>query len=89
LAVELHLAGTAARVQNDNRLQQEAVIASCDGVVAVDTHCSPTVLVVNGPIVVGEAVGAQPAVPGAIRFADGRFSGFNGTEWVFLDCCPP
>jgi hypothetical protein len=89
LAAELHLAGTAARVQNDNRLLQEAVIASCDGVVAVDTHCSPTVMVVNGPIVVGEAVGAQPAVPGAIRFVDGRFSGYNGTEWVFLDCCPP
>lgn len=88
LAAEVYLAGTAARVINDNRLQQMAVVASCDGVVAVDTHCSPTVMVVNGPVVVGDAAGAQPVLPGAIRFQDGRFSGFNGVDWVFLDCCP-
>jgi hypothetical protein len=90
LALSLAVSQGVARCLNGVRMAQPAVggADACDGVVAVDAHCAPTVMVVNGPLVVGDAA-VEPTLPGAIRFRDGRFSGYNGTEWVYLDCCPP
>ena len=88
LTMALHVSGSASAVRYLNATRQEQAMvdtSSCDGVVAVDTHCAPTVMVVNGPVVVGDSSGAEPALPGAIRFREGRFSGYNGTSWVFLD----
>ena len=89
LALSLAVSQGAARCLNCVRMAQAVVGGQdvCDGVVAVDAHCAPTVMVVNGPLVVGDAA-VEPTLPGAIRFKDGRFSGYNGTDWVFLDCCP-
>jgi len=54
---------------------------SCTGVVSVDAQCGPTVLMVNGPVVVGDTELPAAAVAGAIRFRAGVFQGFDGTTW--------
>jgi hypothetical protein len=62
---------------------------SCDGVRTVDNVCTATTLVVNGPVVVGS--NSTPAtLPGAIKFEDGVFYGYTGTDWLaFTMATPP
>lgn len=69
------------RVVNGARTPALIVDAECDGWVSVDTRCAPTVLAVNGPIIVGDNDSTAP-IPGTIRFSGGQFQGYNGTSWV-------
>jgi len=86
---QLFKLSSGCRVVNINRYDCGVLQSLCDGVVTVDTVCSPTTLLVNGPIVVGDiSVSDSLPLAGAIRFKDGRFQGFNGSNWVYLDCCP-
>ena len=53
-----------------------------NGYVGIGTTTPEQRLEVNGAIKVGNT---NVSSPGAIRYASGRFLGYNGTIWVFLD----
>ena len=83
--VDIIMRGPA--VQNCTYVPTPVIQTACDGVVSVDARCCvlPTVLSVNGPIVVGYT-SSLSCLPGAIRFdpATKTFEGFDGTSWIAL-----
>jgi hypothetical protein len=82
LFAHLHIGGCKASVSNCQLVGVPVISTSCDGVVSVDSREKPTVLVVNGPVVVGDVADADPPLlPGAIRFHAGVFQGYDGTGW--------
>jgi len=87
--IQLSKLWSTCRVLNTSRYDCGVLKSSCDGVVTVDTVCAPTILIVNGPIVVGDNnVSDVIRLAGAIRFKDGRFQGYDGVEWVNFDVTP-
>jgi hypothetical protein len=82
LCVHLHIGGCRASISNCQLVGVPVISTSCDGVVSVDSREKPTVMVVNGPVVVGDVADADPPLlPGAIRFHAGFFEGYDGASW--------
>jgi hypothetical protein len=92
MSLRLSLSSNSVKITNTGRpaVREVFTSASCDGVIYADSLCAPTTLVVNGPVVVGDNNVDIPPLAGAIKFQDGVFLGYDGTNWVqFTTVVPP
>jgi hypothetical protein len=84
MSLRLSLSSNSVKIMNTERpiVADVFTSASCDGVIYADNLCTPTTLVINGPLVVGNNAADIPPLAGTIKFQDGVFLGYNGTVWV-------
>jgi hypothetical protein len=83
MVLQTAVSGCNARIQNCGLTPVPVIHTSCQGVVEVDARVAPTTLIVNGPVVVGDVGNnaPEPTLPGAIRYHQGVFQGYDGVAW--------